>query len=57
LLLVGFSFMFRTYWGVILAPILMLSLYQLVIQYEEKYLERKFGESYTSYRSRVRRWL
>lgn len=57
LLLIGFSFILRSYWGLLLAPVLMLSLYQLVIQHEEKYLEKKFGESYTSYRSRVRRWL
>jgi len=28
-----------------------------VIAREERYLERKFGETYTSYRSTVRRWL
>jgi protein-S-isoprenylcysteine O-methyltransferase Ste14 len=29
----------------------------LVIQHEEMYLERKFKETYTDYRARVRRWL
>ena len=47
--LVGFTFIFRTYWGLILS--------QLVIKYEEAYLEKKFGEVYTNYKSRVRRWL
>jgi protein-S-isoprenylcysteine O-methyltransferase Ste14 len=28
-----------------------------VIAREERYLERKFGDTYTSYRSTVRRWL
>ncbi len=56
-LLIGFSFAFRTYWGLILSPVLIVLLNILVIQHEEAYLERKFGETYTSYKSRVRRWL
>jgi len=56
-LLIGFPFIFRSYWGVILSPALMVSLYQLVIKHEEAYLEKKFGDIYTSYKSRVRRWL
>ena len=56
-LLIGFPFIFRTYWGLILSPVFMISLYQLVIKHEESYLEKKFGDSYTSYKSRVGRWL
>ena len=56
-LLIGFPFIFGGYWGLILSPVLMVSLYQLVIKHEEAYLERKFGDIYTSYKSRVRRWL
>jgi protein-S-isoprenylcysteine O-methyltransferase Ste14 len=56
-LLIGLSFAFRTYWGVLLSPVLTASLYQLVIKHEEAYLENKFGDMYTSYQSRVRRWL
>jgi protein-S-isoprenylcysteine O-methyltransferase Ste14 len=55
--LVGFTFIFRTYWGLILSPVFIVLLYQLVIKHEEAYLEKKFGEVYTSYKSRVRRWL
>jgi protein-S-isoprenylcysteine O-methyltransferase Ste14 len=55
--LVGFTFIFRTYWGLILSPVLIVLLYQLVIKHEETYLEKKFREVYTSYKSRVRRWL
>jgi protein-S-isoprenylcysteine O-methyltransferase Ste14 len=56
-LLIGFPFIFRSYWGLILSPVLMVSLYQLVIKHEEAYLEKKFGDVYTIYKSRVRRWL
>jgi protein-S-isoprenylcysteine O-methyltransferase Ste14 len=56
-LLIGFLFLFRSYWGLILSPVLIMSLYQLVIKHEEAYLEKKFGDVYTSYKSRVRRWL
>jgi protein-S-isoprenylcysteine O-methyltransferase Ste14 len=41
---------------------MMLAPFALVIRYgvvarEEAYLERKFGDVYRGYRSRVRRWL
>jgi protein-S-isoprenylcysteine O-methyltransferase Ste14 len=57
LLLIGFSFAFGTYWGLIMSPVLIVSLSQLVIKYEEAYLEKKFGDAYTGYKSRVGRWL
>ena len=56
-LLIGFSFIFRSFWGLILSPLFILLMNALVIQHEEAYLEKKFGEGYTSYKSRVRRWL
>ena len=56
-LLIGFPFIFRTYWGLVLSPVFVILMNILVIQHEEAYLEKKFGETYTSYKSRVRRWL
>lgn len=56
-LLIGLSFIFKSYWGLILAPVLMVLMYQLVIRHEEAYLEKKFGEAYINYQSAVRRWL
>jgi protein-S-isoprenylcysteine O-methyltransferase Ste14 len=56
-LLIGFSFLFRSYWGLILSPLLVVVINILVIKHEEVYLEKKFGAVYTSYKSRVRRWL
>lgn len=43
--------------GVIVAPFFMATLSRLVIEKEEAYLEKKFKEQYTGYKSRVRRWL
>jgi len=57
LMLIGLPLLSGTWWGLILAPVLIFSLNNLVIQHEETYLERKFGEVYTGYKSRVRRWL
>jgi protein-S-isoprenylcysteine O-methyltransferase Ste14 len=45
------------YWGLVMAPFYVLTMNRLIIQNEEAYLERKFGKEYTSYTSRVRRWL
>ena len=56
-LLVGFPLALNSYWGAVLSPLLVLLLTRLVIQYEEAYLERQFGQVYLDYKSRVRRWL
>ena len=54
---IGLALAFDSLW-----LLLMLVPFALVIRYgvvarEEAYLERKFGDVYRSYRSRVRRWL
>ena len=56
-LLIGFPFIFKTYWGLILSPLLIMLMNVLIIRHEEAYLEKKFGDVYRSYKSRVRRWL
>ncbi|HVN14627.1 MAG TPA: isoprenylcysteine carboxylmethyltransferase family protein [Anaerolineales bacterium] len=55
--LIGFPLALGTYWGIVLSPVFILSMSALVIQHEETYLEDKFRDVYTSYKSRVRRWL
>lgn len=40
---------------VFLVPVLFV-IRRYVVDREERYLERKFGEDYLSYRRRVRRW-
>jgi protein-S-isoprenylcysteine O-methyltransferase Ste14 len=56
-LLIGFPFIFKIYWGLVLSPLLIVLMNLFVIRHEEAYLERKFGNTYTNYKSRVRRWL
>ena len=57
LTLIGLPLALGNAWGVVLSPLLMVSLYRLVIKHEEAYLEGKFKDVYSSYKSRVRRWL
>jgi len=57
LLCFGIAFIFNTLWPVILLPVPLMVIQYGVIHREERYLERKFGDEYTRYRARVRRWL
>jgi protein-S-isoprenylcysteine O-methyltransferase Ste14 len=57
LMVIGIPLNSGTYWGIVLAPIFIWLCNNLVIEHEEVYLEHEFGETYTSYKSRVRRWL
>ena len=56
-LYLGLTFVFNTWWGIIvLIPLLIIMHYGVVLR-EEDYLEQKFGETYRQYRSTVRRYL
>jgi len=55
--LIGLPLALGNIWGALLSPLLMVALYRLVIKHEEAYLEDKFKDVYTGYKSRVRRWL
>jgi protein-S-isoprenylcysteine O-methyltransferase Ste14 len=61
---VGFTLMYVgiSAWANALSPILLLPAVQRlmrrgVIEREERYLERKFGDEYLQYKGRVRRWI
>jgi protein-S-isoprenylcysteine O-methyltransferase Ste14 len=55
--LIGLAIAFDNLWLLLtLVPFALVIRYG-VVALEEAYLERKFGEVYRSYRSRVRRWL
>ena len=45
------------WWIIILVPIALAIIYATAVRHEEIYLERKFGDEYTRYRTSVRRWL
>lgn len=48
---------FNVLWALILLPVLVVAMQRMVIVKEERYLERRFGDSYRQYRAQVRRWI
>jgi len=57
LLYVGLTLLLNSWWGAVLLVPMLIVLHFGVVRREERYLERKFGERYTEYRSQVRRYL
>ena len=43
--------------AIVLLPLMVLVIQREVIEREERYLERTFGEEYLDYKRRVRRWV
>ena len=56
-MLVGILFTYGSYWGILLAPIMVILFNRMIIEPEEKHLTAKFGQEYLGYTQRVRRWL
>ena len=56
-MVIGFPLAYGSLWGLVVSPLFMATLSRLVIEKEEAYLEKKFKDQYTDYRSRVRRWI
>ena len=57
LLFVGITLAVNTWWGIVILVPLVIVMHYGVVRREERYLEKKFGEAYRQYRSRVRRYL
>ena len=57
LLYVGITLIGNTIWPLVLLPFVLAVMQRGVIEREERYLERKFGDEYLRYKSRVRRWI
>ena len=52
----GITSLANALWAVLLLPVALIVVQRGVIEREERYLERKFGEEYLRYKARVRRW-
>jgi protein-S-isoprenylcysteine O-methyltransferase Ste14 len=46
-----------SWWNLILFPLLITVVQVYIIKREERYLTRRFGDSYLNYKKEVRRWL
>ena len=57
LLYLGLSFIIGNWWNIILSPLLVTVVQEYIIKREERYLEHHFGEAFTTYKTRVRRWI
>lgn len=53
----GLTLAVNALWPLVLLPFVLLIIQRGVVEREERYMERKFGEAYRSYRARVRRWI
>ena len=57
LLYAGLVFLAGNWWTIIFMPVLIIAVTSLIILPEERYLQREFGDTYSLYKGKVRRWL
>ena len=57
LLYAGIALVVNSLWPILLLPGALIMIRYGVINREERYLERTFGEQYLSYKAKVRRWV
>jgi protein-S-isoprenylcysteine O-methyltransferase Ste14 len=53
----GIAILRNALWVILLLPLLVVVTKRELIEREERYLERTFGEEYLAYKRRVRRWV
>jgi protein-S-isoprenylcysteine O-methyltransferase Ste14 len=53
----GIAILRHALWAILMLPLLVLVTQRELIEREERYLERTFGEEYLAYKRRVRRWV
>ncbi len=53
----GIAVLRNALWAMLLLPLVVYVIQREVIEREERYLERTFGEEYLAYKARVRRWV
>jgi protein-S-isoprenylcysteine O-methyltransferase Ste14 len=52
----GIAVLRNSLWAILFLPLVVYVIPREVIEREERYLERTFGEEYLAYKARVRRW-
>ena len=57
MLYAGIAVLRNALWAIVLLPFVVYVIRREVIEREERYLERTFGEEYLNYKARVRRWM
>jgi protein-S-isoprenylcysteine O-methyltransferase Ste14 len=57
MLYAGIAVLRNALWAILLLPLVVYVIQREVIEREERYLERTFGEEYLGYKRRVRRWV
>jgi protein-S-isoprenylcysteine O-methyltransferase Ste14 len=57
MLYAGIAVLRNALWAILLLPLVLYVIQREVIEREERYLERTFGEEYLAYKARVRRWM
>ncbi len=57
MLYAGIAILRNALWAILFLPLLLLVTRRELIEREERYLERTFGEEYLAYKRRVRRWV
>jgi protein-S-isoprenylcysteine O-methyltransferase Ste14 len=57
ILYAGIAILRNALWAILLLPLVLYVIQREVIEREERYLERTFGEEYLAYKRRVRRWM
>src|SRR5215203_7362057 len=53
----GIAILRNALWAILLLPLVVYVIKREVIEREERYLERTFGEEYVNYKAQVRRWV
>ncbi len=57
MLYAGIAILRNALWAILLVPLVLYVIKREVIEREERYLERTFGEEYLAYKRSVRRWV
>jgi protein-S-isoprenylcysteine O-methyltransferase Ste14 len=53
----GIASLANALWAILFLPVVLVMIRHGVIEREERYLERRFGEEFIRYKEQVRRWI